>query len=97
MSAPSTARRVAVFTMFLFTAVVSATAGASAMVPDPPASGPQGPAGRGPAASAGGGPDLTTLLLFALAIVAVVLVSAGVAMTLRRHRIQPPAAGQAIR
>jgi hypothetical protein len=87
MSAPVTTRRVAVFTLFLFTAWIAATTAASAMRPDPPSQ-PGPPIHHAPAAASG--PDLTVWLLAAIAVVGVVAIAAGVATALHRHHLHPP-------
>jgi hypothetical protein len=90
MSAPVTTRRVAVFTLFMFTALLAATTGASAMTPDPPGS---GTTGQTPAGASSGGPDLTVWLLAAVAVVLVAAIGVGIAKTLRHRHAQPPAVG----
>lgn len=88
MSASAITRRVAVFTLFLFTAWMAAGAAANAMLPDPPGSGPHGSTHHVPAAVADGGPDLTVWL--AIAVVAVTVAAAGVAAGLHRRHLHPP-------
>jgi hypothetical protein len=92
MSAQSTTRRVAVFTLFLFTAVVATTTGASAMRPEPPASATRGHSHHAPTGTASSGADISTWLLTAVAVLAAVAIAAGIAAAVRHHRIQPPAA-----
>jgi hypothetical protein len=89
MSASVTARRVAVFTLFLFTAWIAATTAASAMRPDPPDPAPQGTTHHAPVV-AGGGPDLTVWLLAAITIVVLVAVAAGTASALHRRHLHSP-------
>jgi hypothetical protein len=84
MSVPVTARRVAVFTMFLFTSWMAVTAAASAMRPEPPDTSTPAPPD-----APNGGLDLTTWLLAAVAIAVVVAVAAGVATTLHHRHIHP--------
>lgn len=84
MSFPTTARRVAVFTILLFTSWVAVTASASAMLPEPPDT-----SVPGGSAATDSGLDLTVWLLVALAVVVVVAVAAGVATTLHRRHIHP--------
>jgi uncharacterized protein HemX len=72
----------------MFTALLAATAGASAMTPDPPGS---GSTHQGPAAASNGGPDLTVWLLVALAVVLVAAIGVGIVKTLQHRHAQPPA------
>jgi hypothetical protein len=90
MSAPVITRRVAVFTLFLFTAWMAVTAAANAMVPDPPDSGTNGPTHYAPATAASGGLDLTVWLLAAIAVAAVVAGAVGFATALHRRHLHPP-------
>jgi hypothetical protein len=94
MSAPVTTRRVAVFTMICLTAWIAATTGASAMRPEPPLAPSGHSAHQVPTVTSSGGTDLTVWLWALIAVVAAAAIAAGVA-TARRHRIQPPATGQA--
>lgn len=84
MSVPVTARRVAVFTMFLFTSWMAVTGAASAMLPEPPDTSTPPPSDP-----TGNGLDLTTWLLAAVAVAVVVAVAAGVATTLHHRHVHP--------
>jgi hypothetical protein len=90
MSAPVTTRRVAVFTLFLSTAWLAATTGASALVPEPPASATRGHSHHVPGAGTSSAGDVTVWLLAAIGIVAVVAIAAGVAAVLRRNHLHSP-------
>jgi hypothetical protein len=91
MSFPTNARRVAVFTIFLFASWTAVTAAASAMIPDP-----QDTSSYNSPAPDGGGMDVTTWLLAAVAVAVVVAVAAGVAATLHHRHIHTPTARPAV-
>jgi hypothetical protein len=90
MSASVITRRVAIFTVFVSSAWMAAAAGASALVPDPPAAGTHPSTHTMPATTGGSGLDLTAWLLAAFAVAIVVVVAAWVATALHRRRLQAP-------